>query len=407
MTHSALTNQIRISFQQSSRNGVRVDTVLIHHQAGFNDDATINLMVTGRKTVSANYTISNEGRITLVVDEDNRAWTSGSSTDGGRGASWDRRAITIEIENESGAPDWKISSAALNSMAALLQDLRSRYRIDNVLGHRDLWAKFRASYPTFCPGPHTVSLVLGLAGGASIPATLPGQNYTPIPASTSVDFHYGLSSRAMLVMQQALARLGRYAGSQDGYFGLQSVMAMQKWLRDNGLLASDYRLDGIPGALYGEALHDLADRHGYTGTHVGLPGSNVSAALQNWAATIAPTVQQELPQFAEGREWSYWEPTGSLAARVQRALSGMGRYNFPDGSPRPADGVFGENTRKGVQTTLNVSGMFVGRVDGIIEGGGSLGIQKYAKAYGDYKGDLDGAPREMSWAGLALGLERG
>lgn len=151
MTYSSLTNQVRLSPNQwSSRNGRAIDTFLIHHQAGTNDDATINAMVSGSKEVSANYTISNEGRLTLVVDEDNRAWTSSS-------AEWDGRSVTVEIENESGDPDWRISEAALNKAAELLNDLRKRYRITNVLGHRDLYARFGVSYPTYCPGPNTVA----------------------------------------------------------------------------------------------------------------------------------------------------------------------------------------------------------------------------------------------------------
>ena len=162
MSNSYLINQIRLSPQSSSRNGVIVDTFLIHHQAGTNDDEVINAMVTGSKQVSANYTISNEGRVTLVVDESLRSWSAGSSTDGGKGAAWDRRSITVEIENEAGAPDWPISQIAKQTAANLLADLKSRYNIKNVLGHRDLWNMYSASYPTFCPGPNTVAEIIKL-----------------------------------------------------------------------------------------------------------------------------------------------------------------------------------------------------------------------------------------------------
>ena len=167
MPNSYLINQIRLSPQASSRNGVIVDTFLIHHQAGTNDDDVINAMVTGSKQVSANYTISNEGRVTLVVDESLRSWSAGSSTDGGKGAAWDRRSITVEIENETEAPDWTISQIAKQTAANLLADLKSRYNIKNVLGHRDLWNMYSASYPTFCPGPNTVPEILALTPNLS------------------------------------------------------------------------------------------------------------------------------------------------------------------------------------------------------------------------------------------------
>lgn len=165
MTHSTLTNRIRISTQSSPRNGSTVDTFLIHHAATVSStgESIVNMMVNKTREVSSNYVIGGDGTIWLVVDEDRRAWTSGSSTDGGRGAAWDRRSITVEIANESGSPDWGISAAAIDSAAKLLNDLRSRYSISNVLGHRDLWESYRASYPTYCPGPDTVSRVLSRA----------------------------------------------------------------------------------------------------------------------------------------------------------------------------------------------------------------------------------------------------
>lgn len=179
MTYSKLTNQVKISSQSSPRNGTTVDTFLIHHQAGTNDDGVIAAMVSGSKGVSANYTISNEGRITCVVPEELRAWTSGSSYDGGKGAAWDRRSITVEIENESVGGAWPISTAALTAASRLLQDLRSRYTITNVLGHRDLWQRYSASYPTFCPGPETVAKIVALAGNQT--STAGGGELTPFP----------------------------------------------------------------------------------------------------------------------------------------------------------------------------------------------------------------------------------
>lgn len=167
MGYSGLTDQVRQSSQSSPRNGVTVDTFLIHHQAGVNDDATIAAMISGSRQVSANYTISTSGRLTSVVDESRRAWTSGSTTDGGKGAAWDRRSITVEIANSAIGGNWPISEAALSKAAALLKDLRTRYSIANVLGHRDLQT-YGASYPTYCPGPQTVALILAREGGAPV-----------------------------------------------------------------------------------------------------------------------------------------------------------------------------------------------------------------------------------------------
>ena len=171
MTHSPLTNQIKEALIQRTKRKATIDTFLIHHQAGTNDDAVIKGMQ-GTSGVSSNYTISNEGRLTLVVNEDYRAWTSGSSKDGGKGAAWDHRSITVEIENESGAPDWRISQAAIDKAAMLLNDLKQRYNIVNVLGHRDLWNNYKASYATYCPGPDTVQRIVTRAAELANPGAV-------------------------------------------------------------------------------------------------------------------------------------------------------------------------------------------------------------------------------------------
>jgi N-acetyl-anhydromuramyl-L-alanine amidase AmpD len=173
VTHSTLTTSIRLSDQSSPRNGATIDTYLIHHLAGTNADGAVDAMISGADGGSANYVITNEGDIILVVDETLRAWASGSPDDGGKGAAWDRRSITVEIENETAHPDWRISDAALNAAAALLADLRTRYPIANVLGHRDLHtAEYGwASYSTYCPGPNTVATILDREHPATVEPT--------------------------------------------------------------------------------------------------------------------------------------------------------------------------------------------------------------------------------------------
>lgn len=392
MTYSGLSSRVYNSSQKSSRNGATIDSFLIHHQASTNSESVLQMMLTGSREVSANYIITNEGQIWSVVPEEYRAWTSGSSSDGGKGAAWDRRSITVEIENESGNPDWRISTAAINAAARLYADLKKRYGVSILIGHRDLWERYRASYPTYCPGPTTVSRIASVSGGGTDLPPAGGSG-----GSDTTSYGFGLSGAAQEAIQGALQRLGRYTGVVDGAFGALSVRAMQQWLKDNGYLAASYGVDGIPGAIYGKALQTLAKKYGYTGPVDGAPGANTSSALINWAKTVAPGASAGTS--TGGKDWSYWEPTGELAKRVQRALAARGRYSGP------IDGVFGVNTRKGVQITIAKNG-YSGPIDGIIEREGCYYIQTYAKRYGDYSGPVDRAPREASWTGFALGLER-
>lgn len=147
-------------------------------------------------------------------------------------------------------------------------------------------------------------------------------------------------------------------------------------------------------------VHQFSSRVAVAGMSVDGNYSPHSVATLFGGRASEPAPSKPSAPSTSGRDWSYWEPTGALAKRVQRALKARGRYSGP------VDGVFGPNTRKGVQETLRHSGEFVGTIDGVIGRGGSYGIQTYARRFGDYAGPIDGAPRTASWTGFALGLER-
>lgn len=147
MTHSALTNEIRQSGQRSSRNGQTPSYFIVHHVAGTSHDGTVNMMVNATREVSANYVVSE--KITCVVDEDYRAWTSGSTY-------WDSRAITVETVNSRAGDPWPVSDKTFDNLARLIADCAKRYGFpinDNtVLTHQELYTRFGDSYATACPG---------------------------------------------------------------------------------------------------------------------------------------------------------------------------------------------------------------------------------------------------------------
>jgi len=275
MTHSKLTNRIHLApaSQHSSRNGTTVDTFLIHHQASTNSAATESDMVNATKDVSANYIITNEGELVLIVDEDRRAHTSGSRYDGGKGAQWDRRSITVEIENETAAPDWKISAKAIKTAARLLTDLRKRRKITNVLGHRDLWERFRASYPTFCPGPDTVAKIVNAAdaltkGGTSTPAASKPAA-APAKRSSWSAMSFGIAEVEATkdqwkTIQRWLKKLGRYNGDVDGVPGQQTWKGIQTTVKKYGYYSGP--VDGEPGTYTAKGMQMYArDGGGYKG----------------------------------------------------------------------------------------------------------------------------------------------
>lgn len=152
--------------QYSQRTG-KVDRIIIHHCASTSLFAVLDMMKYGTREVSANYVIGNEGEIIGVVPEEYRAWTSGS-------ASWDGRAITFEIVNETGAPDWRISDKAMAAVSRMLADISTRYGFElsreTVITHQELYTIHGASYATACPGPYLQQRINDLITAAALPA---------------------------------------------------------------------------------------------------------------------------------------------------------------------------------------------------------------------------------------------
>jgi hypothetical protein len=183
MSFSSLVapGNIHSSAQRSSRGGATIDHFILHHSAAFDAAQVLAEMVSGSKQVSANYVVGNDGTAYGVVDEEDRAWTSGSSTDGGRGAAWDKRSITFEILDMTGAPDWLISPAAQATVAAIIADVSKRHGITpqragantswTVYGHRELYTIYAASYSTACPGGLPLDSVTQAAAALLNPVT--------------------------------------------------------------------------------------------------------------------------------------------------------------------------------------------------------------------------------------------
>lgn len=148
MTHSALANGIQLTSDSSPRSS-RIDRFIVHHAATTSLAAILSLFQPGGREVSANYAMGNDGTLILAVDEDRRAWTSGSSY-------WDSRAVTIEVANSYAGDPWPVSDASFDKLARLIADVSLRYGFDinndTVLTHQELYTRYGDSYPTSCPG---------------------------------------------------------------------------------------------------------------------------------------------------------------------------------------------------------------------------------------------------------------
>lgn len=151
MSNSPLISYIRISPNSTNPRRDKIRKITIHHMAGdMTVEACGNLFTNPARQASSNYGIGTDGRIALYVDEANRAWTSSSPEN-------DNQAITIEVANDGGAPDWHVSDRALESTIALCVDICRRNGITRLSFTGDASGNLtQHNYfaATECPGPY-------------------------------------------------------------------------------------------------------------------------------------------------------------------------------------------------------------------------------------------------------------
>lgn len=139
----------------------KITKIIIHHMAGIlTANQCASIFAKPSRCASANYLIGKNGEIQCNVDEEYRAWTSGSRE-------YDMKAITIEVSNCTGAPTWEISDTCMKSLIELCADICRRYCIvpeftgnlkGSILFHSMLQA-------TACPGPYIKSSIGKIVDG--------------------------------------------------------------------------------------------------------------------------------------------------------------------------------------------------------------------------------------------------
>lgn len=131
MSNSPLVSYTRLSPNRNHPRNHVIDTVTIHCMAGnLSVEQCGELFANSARQASSNYGIGSDGRIALYVDEADRSWCSSSVSN-------DHRAVTIEVANNGGAPDWPVSSAAYEALIKLLVDICQRNNIKRLLWQAD------------------------------------------------------------------------------------------------------------------------------------------------------------------------------------------------------------------------------------------------------------------------------
>ena len=120
MRKSSLTNCIILSPNHSGKRTHKMDRITPHCVVGQLSAESIGHCFDNKnRKASCNYGIGKEGRVCLVVDEDNRSWCTSSNSN-------DQRAITIECASDSKHP-YTFTDACYNKLIDLTVDICKRY----------------------------------------------------------------------------------------------------------------------------------------------------------------------------------------------------------------------------------------------------------------------------------------
>ena len=127
MSNSPLVVYTKLSPNHSGKRTKKIDTITIHCMAGNCSVETCgNLFANSARQASSNYGIGTDGRIALYVDEANRSRCTSSNAN-------DQRAVTIEVANNGGAPDWPVSAKAYAALLDLVTDICKRNGIKRLV----------------------------------------------------------------------------------------------------------------------------------------------------------------------------------------------------------------------------------------------------------------------------------
>lgn len=153
MSYSNLVEYVRLSPNCTKPRSKKIDAIVIHHMAGnLTVERCGEVFAPTSRQASSNYGIGTDGRIACYVEEENRPWTTGN-------ASIDNRAVTIEVANCSGSPEWRVSDQALEATIALCVDIcrRHGFRLHFTGDKKGNLHMHKWYQATACPGPYLAS----------------------------------------------------------------------------------------------------------------------------------------------------------------------------------------------------------------------------------------------------------
>lgn len=178
MSNSSLVDYVKISPNKTSPRNHKIDRITIHHMAGnLSVETCGNVFTPSSRQASANYGIDSEGRVGMYVEEKDRSWCSSNKAN-------DHRAVTIEVADDQGGPNWHSSDKAMNKLVELCADICKRNGISRLNytgdtnGNLTMHKWFAA---TDCPGAYLESKFPWIADQVNV--ILSGKSNTSTPST--------------------------------------------------------------------------------------------------------------------------------------------------------------------------------------------------------------------------------
>lgn len=154
MSNSSLISYTQISPNRNSPRNQPISKITIHHMAGNLTLQSFGALVAKEsRQMSSNYAIDSQGNRGLYCPESDRSWCSSSPWN-------DHRAVTIEVANDGGAPDWHVSDASIASLIELCVDICKRNgmaKLEYTGDQNGSLTTHRMFTATECPGPYLLS----------------------------------------------------------------------------------------------------------------------------------------------------------------------------------------------------------------------------------------------------------
>lgn len=252
MGNSSLVDYTKITHNKTVMNNKVNKKITIHHMAGNLSVETCGNVFGGTRKASANYGIGTDGRVGLYVDEKDRAWTSSNANN-------DNQSITIEVANNSGAPDWTVSDAAYNKLIDLCVDICKRNGIEKLNWTGDKNGNLTCHYmfaATACPGQYLKSKMPEIANLVNSKLSNNSKNQETVKDTTpEIKKLY----RVRTSWNNAESQIGAYSLLENAKASCRSGYTVYDW---NGNAVYSNNENIIYTVSSGDSLSKIAKKYG-------------------------------------------------------------------------------------------------------------------------------------------------